>query len=245
MYETCPRQYQFFREYKFVPSRPEDTFFGILVHKTIEKIHRIVLDRKLVSLTEARLRELFDQTHYFLSQMNLHPIDVKEKEKAFEHVINYFVNNLSEMQYITKAEEQVSVVKDDYVLSGMVDLVLEREETLEILDFKTSRRPGPDSNYLEIYERQLCMYAYALEQRDGNMPKRLLLYWTEEPHKEDALMVFPCYYERVQEVVAGFDNVVNRIKAKKFNVITVPEAHVCKKCDIRNLCIREGLIEPC
>jgi len=243
MYETCPRQYQFYREYKFAPSRPEDTFFGLLVHQTIEKIHHIILDGNLATLTETRLRELFDQTHYFLSQTNMHAIDVNEKEKAFDQMINYFINNLSEMQYITKAEEQVSVVKNDYVLTGVVDLVLERNGGLEILDLKTSRRPEPD--YLEICERQLCLYAHALEQRDGKVPERLLLYWTQEPHKEDALMVFPYHAERVEEVVAGFDDIVDCIKAKQFSVVAVPEAHVCKKCDVRNLCIREGLIERC
>jgi len=137
----------------------------------------------------------------------------------------------------------VSVVKNDYVLTGVVDLVLERNGGLEILDLKTSRRPEPD--YLEICERQLCLYAHALEQRDGKVPERLLLYWTQEPHKEDALMVFPYHAERVEEVVAGFDDIVDCIKAKQFSVVVVPEAHVCKKCDVRNLCIREGLIERC
>ncbi len=242
MYETCPRKYQFFRDYKFIPSRAEDTFSGLLIHKTIEKIHRIVLDGKLASLTEERLRELFDHTHYFLSQTNMRSIDANEKEKAFGQVINYFVNNQPEMQYITKAEEQISVVKSDYVLFGVVDLVLKRNEALEILDLKTSRRPESDSNYLEIYERQLCMYAHALEQRDGKMPERLLLYWTEEAHKEDALMVFPCQAERVNEIVAGFYDTIDSIKAKNFNIVTVPEPHICKNCDIRNLCIRQGLI---
>jgi DNA helicase-2/ATP-dependent DNA helicase PcrA len=96
---------------------------------------------------------------------------------------------------------------------------------------------------LSLFDRTLSIYAHALEQREGKMPQRLLLYWTEEPRKEKALMVFPCQPERVNEVVAGFDDVINDIKAKKFNVVTVPEAHVCKKCDIRNICIREGLIQ--
>ena len=47
VYETCPRQYQFFREYDFTPSRSAVIFFGLLVHQTIEEIHRIVLDGKL------------------------------------------------------------------------------------------------------------------------------------------------------------------------------------------------------
>lgn len=32
IYETCPRQYQFFREYDFTPSRSAVIFFGLLVH---------------------------------------------------------------------------------------------------------------------------------------------------------------------------------------------------------------------
>ncbi len=241
MYETCPRQYQFYREYKFVPSRPEDTFLGLLIHQTIEKIHRIALDGNLATLTENRLQALFDQTHYFLSQTNPHILDVNEKEKAFEQVANYFRNNQAEMQYITEAEEQLSVVKNGYVLSGVVDLVLERNGELEIVDLKTSGPPEPNS--LEIYERQLCLYAYAIEQRKEKVPGRLLLYWTQKPNKQEALMVFPYNSERVEQVVAGFDEVVDRINAKQFNVVTVPKACVCKKCDIRNLCIRDGLIE--
>jgi superfamily I DNA/RNA helicase len=37
IYETCPRQYQFFREYDFTPSRSALIFFGLLVHQTIEE----------------------------------------------------------------------------------------------------------------------------------------------------------------------------------------------------------------
>ena len=58
VYETCPRQYQFFREYDFTPSRSAVIFFGLLVHQTIEDIHRIVLDGKLDTLDELRIREL-------------------------------------------------------------------------------------------------------------------------------------------------------------------------------------------
>jgi DNA helicase-2/ATP-dependent DNA helicase PcrA len=61
IYETCPRQYQFFREYDFTPSRSAVIFFGLLVHQAIEEIHRIALDGKLDTLDEPRIRELFDR----------------------------------------------------------------------------------------------------------------------------------------------------------------------------------------
>ena len=57
IYETCPRQYQFFRDYDFTPSRSAVIFFGLLVHQTIEEIHRIALDRKLDTLDVPRIRE--------------------------------------------------------------------------------------------------------------------------------------------------------------------------------------------
>jgi DNA helicase-2/ATP-dependent DNA helicase PcrA len=41
VYETCPRQYQFFREYDFTPSRSAVIFFGLLVHQTIELDNRV------------------------------------------------------------------------------------------------------------------------------------------------------------------------------------------------------------
>jgi len=88
IYETCPRQYQFFREYDFTPSRSAVIFFGLLVHQTIEEIHRIVLDGKLHTLNRAHIEELFEQTFRFLSLSDVRPIGRAAKEGAFNQVMN-------------------------------------------------------------------------------------------------------------------------------------------------------------
>jgi DNA helicase-2/ATP-dependent DNA helicase PcrA len=67
VYETCPRQYQFFREYDFTPSRSAVIFFGLLVHQTIEEVHRIVLDGGLDTLDDARIIALFEHTFAVLT----------------------------------------------------------------------------------------------------------------------------------------------------------------------------------
>src|SRR4029079_8900613 len=74
LYETCPRQYQFFREYDFTPSRSAVIFFGLLVHQTIEEIHRLVLDGKLSELKEGDIRDLFERTFKFLAMADVRPI---------------------------------------------------------------------------------------------------------------------------------------------------------------------------
>src|SRR5260370_38750046 len=89
IYETCPRQYQFFREYDFTPSRSAVIFFGLLVHQTIEEIHRIAIDGKLDSLDEDRIRELFDRTYRFLCLSDVRPIGKTARDAALMQVLNY------------------------------------------------------------------------------------------------------------------------------------------------------------
>src|SRR5215467_10302226 len=114
----------------------------------------------------------------------------------------------------------------------------------EILDFKTGRRPDDDSDYLARCERQLYVYAHALEQRDRIHPERLLLYWIEEPLKEDDLVIYLYKEGKIKRAVEQFEMNVSHIQAREFDVIHPPHPDVCKKCDMRSLCAREGVIKP-
>jgi DNA helicase-2/ATP-dependent DNA helicase PcrA len=243
LYETCPRQYQFFREYDFTPSRSAVIFFGLLVHQTIEEIHRIVLDGKLKTLTEPRIRELFDRTFAFLLLSDVRPIGQTAKDGAYTQVLNYFYQNQDEMQRVIETEVDVSVEKDDYILTGKIDLLMGGDGRLELLDFKTSPKPVNSPELLATYERQLCTYAHILEKRYGKKPDRLILYWTAEEKKSDALTQFPYRPELVDEAARDFDIVVRKIKSKNFQIVTVPESKICKECDLRSYCVNQGTIQ--
>lgn len=241
IYETCPRQYQFFREYDFTPSRSAVIFFGLLVHQTIEEIHRIALDGRLDALSESGIRQLFDRTFRFLCLSDVRPIDDAAREEAFEQVMNYFGQNQDEMRRVIQTEVDVSLEKDGYILVGKVDLLLGGDGKLELLDFKTSPRPKDSPELIAAYERQLCTYAHILENRHNRSVDRLMLYWTSEPRKADAMMVLP--YDPKQAMAAGrhFDETVWRIQASDFAVTIPPEASICKECDLRMLCTTEGV----
>ncbi len=245
IYETCPRQYQFFREFDFTPSRSAVIFFGLLVHQSIEEIHRFALDGRLTALDEAEVRALFDKTFRFLCLSDVRPIGGRAKESAFAQVIHYFRQNQDEMRRIVETEVDVSLEKNDYILTGKVDLLLGGDGKLELLDFKTSPRPRASPDVIAAYERQLCTYAHILERRRGRRVDRLLLYWTSEPRKEDALMKLPYRPERIEEAGRHFDDTVRRIRAGEFAVATPPDAAICRECDLRTLCRAEGIIrEP-
>lgn len=242
IYETCPRQYKFFREFDFTPSRSAVIFFGLLVHQTIEEIHRIALEGKLHTIDGSRIRDLFDQTFHFLCLTDVRPIGEAAKEAAFEQVLNYFRQNQDEMQRVVQTEVDVSLEKDGYILSGKVDLLLGGDGKLELLDFKTSPRPKDSPELIAAYERQLCTYAHILEHRHGKKVDRLLLYWTSEPLKEDALMNLPYDAAKVEEAGQYFDKVVECIKSKDFKIKKPPESKICDECDLRLLCRSEGVI---
>ena len=242
IYETCPRQYQFFRDYDFTPSRSAVIFFGLLVHQSIEEVHRVALDGQLDSLNTERIREMFDRTYRFLCLSDVRPIGDAAKNAAFSQVLNYFKQNKDEMSRVIETEVDVSLEKDNYILTGKVDLLLGGDGKLELLDFKTSPRPTNSPELSAEYERQLCTYAHILEHRYQKRVDRMMLYWTSEEHKEDALMVLPYRPERVDEAGRHFDETVARIQSEEFTVNPPPEASICGECDLRILCRAEGVI---
>ena len=73
--------------------------------------------------------------------------------------------------------------------------------------------------------------------------ERLFLYWTGEPLREDALMEFPYRPEIVDEAGLHFDQVVEQILTKNYEIKKAPENKVCKECDLRVYCSQEGVIE--
>lgn len=242
IYETCPRQYQYFREYDFTPSRSAVIFFGLLVHETIEEIHRYVLDGRIDELSESRIRELFEETYRVLCISDVRPIGATAKESAFTQVMSYYRQNQDEMSRVVQTEVDVSLEKDGYILVGKVDLLLGGDGKLELLDFKTSPRPTGSPELIETYERQLCTYAHILEGRYGKRVERLLLYWTSELDKADALMTLPYKPEMVDEAGGHFDHTVARIQSGLFDVDDPPEPAICKECDLRMLCRSDGVV---
>src|SRR5947209_7620967 len=137
--------------------------------------------------------------------------------------MNYFQQNRDEMHRVIQTEVDVSLEKDGYILVGKVDLLLGGDGKLELLDFKTSPRPKDSPELIAAYERQLCTYAHILERRYGRHVDRLMLYWTSEERKEDALMLLPYDPGRIEEAGRHFDNTVHRIQQQEFEIKTPPE----------------------
>ncbi len=243
VYETCPRQYQFFREYEFAPSRSAEMFFGSLVHQTIEDVHKWVLEGRPLQEIEGDLGAMFSANFRNLINSGLRPISDDQRELALQQVNNYFFQNQDRMRRVIETEVDVSVEKEKYILVGRIDLLLGEDNRLELLDFKAQPRPPDGTHWLRTYHQQLLVYAHILEQRYGKYPDRLALYWTGEKTRDQALMFFPYETEKVAQAGAYFDEVAQQILKRDYVVRQKPERKICSECDFRNYCIRQGTID--
>ena len=242
MYEICPQQYLFFKEYNFQPSRSAQVLFGSLVHYTIEDIHRAILDKK--NFSDDDIENWLYENYTALLSKGLRPLIQTRKELALKQVLNYYHQNQDLISKIKETEVNVSIDKEDYIITGIIDLLTSQEQGLDILDFKTQKKPDWGHPLINSYEKQLCLYAYILQERYNSPINNLYIYWTAEEKRKDALMQIKYSEQKVEEAGKHFDEIVHKIREKKFEVEQSPDTEkVCKECDFRFFCSRENLIK--
>ena len=137
---------------------------------------------------------------------------------------------------IQQAEVDVSLVKEDYIIDGKIDLVKGVDGTVEIVDFKSEKKPDMERmrNRIEHYRRQLQIYAYLIEQRTGQKVSKMHLYYTAEENG-NPMISFPYTHSAIEGTVAAFDDTVHRILKKDFNH-SCDDKRTCKNCDFRYYC---------
>ena len=135
----------------------------------------------------------------------------------------------------------VSYEKEDYIVSGKVNLLLERGDKLELLDFKSQQKPQKNDPIIEKYTYQLHVYAHILKERYGKEPERLYIYWTAEDLRKNALQGIAYDPRLVEAAGRHFNHIAHRIIQKDYALKNPPDkTKVCKECDFRYYCkIRE------
>lgn len=242
LYENCPRQYKFYKELQFVEERKGSTLGGSLLHQTIEDIHKAVLRGEQETLTDANIETWFD-TNYQLLVKQLHSYIAEAQRNAILHqVLNYRDQNEGLWHRIKEAEVDVSLVKEDYILKGKIDLVEGENGTVELVDFKSGEKPDVNTTdeykrrILNQYRRQLEIYAYLIEQRYGHKVSAMHLYYPKEESGNPRIS-FRYNQGNIENTIEAFEDVVHKIEKKDFSMEHVRrnEKH-CSDCDLRFYC---------
>ena len=239
VYDGCPTQYKFYKEYGFAQNRMFHTSVGSLVHATLEDINKCIIAGNPDQVNEESIQEWFllnfqrmqEQTGYFLT--------VDQQDNALQQVLRYYHQRKDELGNVWKAEDEISLVLPEYILKGVIDLIEGRDDTVEIIDYKTG--PKPDvilcPSRVENYRKQLEIYAFLIEKRYGKKVSRMHLYYTSELD-DDPLVTFIWDRKAVDQTIADITETVEKIEAKEFHE-KAQNAYACKFCDMRYFCGRE------
>ena len=195
-YERCPTQYMVFRYLGFAEHRVQGTMFGSLVHQTIEDIHKTCLRGESVS--EAQIESWFASNYTSLSLAMKTYLDETRRESALKQVKRYFERNSGAFGALVAAEYDVSIPTETYILRGVIDLVRGEGDTVEIVDFKTDKKPNvnsaEDRSRIQNYHRQLEVYAHIVEEKFGKKVSKLHLYYTR---RERVAVCFVGLFDRL------------------------------------------------
>lgn len=238
VYETCSLQYKFFKELEFQPVRVSAQLFGRLVHQTIEDIHKAAIKGTEATITPENIRAWFNANYTYLSRAEKMYLADPTKQAALDQVLRYADRQNGDWAAIKQAEVDVSLVKPDYILDGKIDLIRGDDNTVEIVDFKSTKKPDlvADSEILERYRRQLHVYAHLVEERTGEKVSKMHLYYTGESDGVPTV-TWPYTQTAVDATVQVFDEVVRRILDKEFKT-RARSLKTCEECDFRNYCAK-------
>ena len=232
LYNKCPRLYKLYKKYEFIPEKNKGMIFGTLVHETLEDINRKIFRKENIS--EDIIKEIFIENYkniYKKYKINIDKDVLISGEKSIEE----YVKNYPEItENIKDVEVKLSLIKEKYILEGIIDLVLEKDGGLEIVDFKTGKRGTDEEGYIN----QLEIYAYLLKKKYGKKVKSGKLYYLGE-NKENRITEVYFTKERLSQAVKNFDETAERIINKNFECSFDEKSRKCNSCYLKNYCIEE------
>ena len=223
VYETCPRQYYFFRKLGFSPCRAVNTLFGTLVHETIEDVNKAAIAGRIGDITEANVELWLNNNYNTLMNAEHYHMSRRDKDEAKRQVMGYVVYAGQDWSLIKETEVEVRDIRKEFILLGKVDLVQGVGDTYELVDFKTGDKPGPNdkSELLKHYKEQLITYSHLVSQRTGKVISRAHLYYTKVTSGDPRITIDVTIVEKIEK-----DDFSGYACEKK----------TCHNCDLRHFC---------
>lgn len=236
LFDNCSLQYKFYKDLGFTPVRVGSTLFGSLVHQTIEDIHKAALRNEIYLITEDNIETWFNSNYNSLVKKERSYLGEGQKKAALKQVISYAKRQSNNWDKIQNAEVEVSLVKENYILEGTIDLLKGEGDTVEIVDFKSEKKPDIVKEYDKIqkYKQQLEVYAHIVEKRMGKKVSKLHLYYTSETEGVPTI-TFPNNKFSIDNTILEFDNIVCKINNKDYSEKSKSDI-LCSNCDMRFYC---------
>lgn len=239
VYDECPTQYKFYKEFGFARKKMFHTSVGSLVHATLEDMNKTIIAGHPEHVNAETIEEWFDLNYQSMQEQTGYSLTEEQRRNALDQVLRYYYHRKDSLGRVWKAEEEINLVLEEYILQGIIDLIEGDGDTVEIVDYKTGPKPDIESHPERVghYKKQLEIYAYLIEKRYGKKVSRMHLYYTSTMNG-DPVISFEWSREAVDNTIAEITQTVHDIEAKKFEK-AVQNSYSCEFCDMRYVCGRD------
>ena len=236
VYDGCPKQYKFYKEYGFAQNQMFHTSVGSLVHATLEDMNKCIIEGNIEKVTEEAIKEWFLLNYRKMQEQTGYYLTADQQANALSQVIRYYHHRKDELDRVWKAEEEINLILPEYILQGVVDLVEGAGDTVEIVDYKTGPKPDCENHpeQLKHYKKQLEIYAYLIEKRYAKTVSRMHLYYTSTL-EGNPIISFDRSREAIDSTIEEITETVRRIENKDFEH-GVQNNYTCRFCDMKHIC---------
>ena len=223
-YRHCPMKYYLVREKEYSTFSKKMFNLGIITHKAIEHINKLFLQKNNSSFNDEYIENLLKNIYRFQN------MDLDDNfERIMSIVKKYIEEEKDSFEYIKKVEASEYRIEEDYILYGQIDLILEDENEIQIIDFKTGKYN--ELEYSSNYRQQLSLYKLLL-QKKYDKDIRTYLYYLEEDEPRKEILITD---EELEEDFENINKTTQDILDKKFSKI--PYNHnICGICEFKNYC---------
>ncbi len=221
LYRYCSMKYFLIREKEYSTFEKRVFSLGIITHKAIEHINKLFLQKQKI-FSDDYIENLVKNIYRFQN------IDLDNNvNKIIDIVKKYIGDEKENFKYIKKVEASEFRIEDNYILYGQIDLILEDENEIKIIDFKT----GKYNEYFSDYRQQLSLYKLLLQKKYTKDIKTYLYYLEEDEPKKEIIIDEEDLIEDLENINKTSQDILDR----KFNKIPYNQ-NICGLCEFKNYC---------
>lgn len=242
-YLTCPKNYQYRKQYGFYPHVPDLYGYGQTVHTSIAKLHELYTGQ---TPTQAQAEEITRDTFHLKHvpparnpDTNPGPYE-RALEKAVEVVKKYAEDYGSEFLMERQVEVRFEIPAHQALITGSIDLLIKEDRTghitdAKVIDFKSLEKPD-DTAPLEWTELaiQVQLYAKAANEVLGQNAKTGAVHLLRSNERIEIPIDNVSISAAIENIEWAVDRIINRDFPMR------PHKLKCEECDFKLLCSQKN-----